>query len=332
MVVIAIIAILLTVVMVSITKARSNSRDKARISNLSNLKVAVRLYAEANGEYPNYPAGVEIGQGNQIDTDLAPYMSQFEGDPLSPETGLGLYGYWYTSALLCNGENRPAVMARTMENSKNDNYEQLCGGLNFTMEETAGKKFVDFISDFEPFYLTAKIAKASGDGGGGGDVGGSGDGGGGGGGGVVSSGGSGGSGGGGVSSGGCSVSLNKIRNPDGSKGCSVNINAYPLTVPSGGGTVEVCWAGNKSSWGDKNFWVQPFGLKNKLNGSRTVFVDTDTTFTNTSKNEHKNTYPKCISSVTVTVESGPDPDPNPDPDPDPETPGLEERFSRVELL
>lgn len=51
MVVVSIIAILATVVVVAAEAARSNTRDKVRISDLEQAKTALRLYAERYGTF-----------------------------------------------------------------------------------------------------------------------------------------------------------------------------------------------------------------------------------------------------------------------------------------
>lgn len=61
-VVIAIIGLLTTVVTASLSQARSNSRDKVRISDLEHAKAAMHLYAVKNGTYAVEGAGYS-GQG-----------------------------------------------------------------------------------------------------------------------------------------------------------------------------------------------------------------------------------------------------------------------------
>lgn len=61
-VVIAVIGLLSVVAMASFSQARSNSRDKVRVSDLEQAKIAMHLYAVSNGTYEVAGAGYN-GQG-----------------------------------------------------------------------------------------------------------------------------------------------------------------------------------------------------------------------------------------------------------------------------
>ncbi len=52
LVVIAIIGILAAVVFANLSSARTQSRDKARVSDLKTIELALALYREKNGDYP----------------------------------------------------------------------------------------------------------------------------------------------------------------------------------------------------------------------------------------------------------------------------------------
>ncbi|MEZ4200373.1 MAG: prepilin-type N-terminal cleavage/methylation domain-containing protein [Candidatus Paceibacterota bacterium] len=78
LVVISIIGILTAIISVSLSAARANARDKARVADIANLHQALRLYAEENGQYPLYPEGVTVGTGGAIDIDLAPYLPLYQ--------------------------------------------------------------------------------------------------------------------------------------------------------------------------------------------------------------------------------------------------------------
>jgi len=77
LVVIAIIGILSSVVLASLNSAREKSRDAKRISDVKNLQLALELYFDSNGEYPENL------------TDLSPtFIPSDPADPLG-----GAYPY-----------------------------------------------------------------------------------------------------------------------------------------------------------------------------------------------------------------------------------------------
>ena len=57
LVVIAIIGVLSSIVLMSISQARAHSRDKARISDLAQIQLALKLYSVQNGTYQVAGAG-----------------------------------------------------------------------------------------------------------------------------------------------------------------------------------------------------------------------------------------------------------------------------------
>ncbi len=60
-VVIAIIALLSSVVLANLSEQKKKSRDAQRISDLQQLQLALRLYKDANGEYPAMGCGTFNG-------------------------------------------------------------------------------------------------------------------------------------------------------------------------------------------------------------------------------------------------------------------------------
>lgn len=84
LVVIAIIGILSSVVLASLNSAREKSRDAKRISDMKQLQLALELYFDANGAYPEATdvSGLEtalVGNG---------YIASIPSDP-----GSGTYEY-----------------------------------------------------------------------------------------------------------------------------------------------------------------------------------------------------------------------------------------------
>ncbi len=125
MVVIAIIAVMLTIVLASILDARKDSRDKRRVSDVANYAHALTLYKEKNRDYPNHPQGVELGNGGALDTELQLLNGNLYTDPLGSESSE--YSYWYYSDFLCDGQRVHAVLAKSVEKDGNSNFNTICG-------------------------------------------------------------------------------------------------------------------------------------------------------------------------------------------------------------
>jgi prepilin-type N-terminal cleavage/methylation domain-containing protein len=125
MVVIAIIVMMLSVALYAIDQARRNSREKERVSDLGNIQFALVLYNEKNRDFPTYPSGVEIGIGGAIDSIIEQFNGNAYADPRVQCTN-GTYSYWYDSDFTCSEEGQVVLFARTMEQSKNANYNDVC--------------------------------------------------------------------------------------------------------------------------------------------------------------------------------------------------------------
>jgi prepilin-type N-terminal cleavage/methylation domain-containing protein len=128
-VVIAIITILATIILASISEARQNTREKRRISDLAQIEFALTLYKEKNyrtaGTPHGYPAAttwVKAGSGGVIDTVTQEFMGATYTDPINT----GVYGYWYHSNFNCSAPGQQVIVAYTMEQSKNANFSSVC--------------------------------------------------------------------------------------------------------------------------------------------------------------------------------------------------------------
>lgn len=87
LVVIAIIGILSSVVLASLNNARRKSRDARRVADVSQLRLALELYFDANRDYP-ITGGLQAA--------LVPtYIPALSADPLG-----GAYGYFKCSTTL----------------------------------------------------------------------------------------------------------------------------------------------------------------------------------------------------------------------------------------
>ena len=84
------------------------ARDAQRISDMENIQLALRLYKDTNGTYPDCDSGMVLGEGtttpsgctNNVDTAIAPYMPKVPADPLTSSGTT--YKYWYDSDYSCS--------------------------------------------------------------------------------------------------------------------------------------------------------------------------------------------------------------------------------------
>lgn len=130
MVVVGLIALMSTIILMSVATAREGSRDRERIADLAELEFAVELYKLQNKAFPapaspsdSYDDGVLIEQGEEIFTQLSPFITGTIKDPRSG----GSFGYQFSSSLTCDGLEYYALAALTMEKSGSSNYADLCG-------------------------------------------------------------------------------------------------------------------------------------------------------------------------------------------------------------
>ncbi|GEM_PF-357962 len=94
LVVIAIIGILSSVVLASLAVSRAKARDARRIADLEEVKKALELYYDSNGEYP-----ISV---NSVPSPLPPVLVSAGFIPLLPITPTGAIAYKYlgTNTLL----------------------------------------------------------------------------------------------------------------------------------------------------------------------------------------------------------------------------------------
>lgn len=133
LIVITIIVIIMMVIGSAVFQARQEARDVSRISDAEQIKLAVKLYYEAYGEYPSYPEGAELVEGEGIYNDLLPFLSPGFGDPLNTDE----FYYVYDSAFSCGSAEHIAVIVQLEANP--GNAETLCGS---TVSEENGEYIV----------------------------------------------------------------------------------------------------------------------------------------------------------------------------------------------
>lgn len=136
LIVIAVIALLATLILANYGESRKQARDERRVVDLEQIQLALRLYYEKYGEYPcekhnqcdtgpqgNWSANGEIGTGGGIDTLLTPFMHAVPADPLGP--GNSTYRYYYDGDAC--GSGKVAIHAVTMEIAADSNWSTVCG-------------------------------------------------------------------------------------------------------------------------------------------------------------------------------------------------------------
>lgn len=125
LVVVSIIGILTMVALPRLEGVRENGRDKSRISDVGQIQVALRLYADANGSYPTQ-SGI-VGGGGAMDELLSPYFptGSIPRDPLHDGEE---FFYYYDGSFSCTngGGSQAVIYANTMEVSSNQNGSDVC--------------------------------------------------------------------------------------------------------------------------------------------------------------------------------------------------------------
>ncbi len=129
LVAVGIIAVLAAIAMPQIQEVRKKSRDTARINDIGNIQLALRLYKDANSVvYPSgasYSSGVTVGEGGPLDTLILPYLPSVPKDPRGP--GNATYKYVYNSNYSCPlGGGTVKVLYATFERTGTGNWKTVC--------------------------------------------------------------------------------------------------------------------------------------------------------------------------------------------------------------
>lgn len=127
LVVIAIIGILSSVVLASLSSARTKSRDARRMADLNQIRTAVELYHSDHGHYPimatswtSFDAtsyknnAITNPTATNLAAALAPYLPSGVGDPQRGTAGDA--GYLYRSESTTSGASYCILIYRTPEN------------------------------------------------------------------------------------------------------------------------------------------------------------------------------------------------------------------------
>jgi prepilin-type N-terminal cleavage/methylation domain-containing protein len=146
MVVVALILIMATIIMAAVSQARQNTREKKRLTDLANIEFALTLYKEKNRGYPSFPLGIEAG--SEASNVMVGYIAQLNGnvysDPLASQSD-GVYEYWYDSNFTCSEPGQTVIFARTMELSKNANFNSVCTASGADRDVASANSYIEIL-------------------------------------------------------------------------------------------------------------------------------------------------------------------------------------------
>lgn len=91
LIVMAIIGLLASIVLISLNIAKKKANDAKRLSDLKQIQIALEMYNDENGSYPNQNCSSTDSGWNNLATDLQGYITELPTDPVNNST----YRYWY---------------------------------------------------------------------------------------------------------------------------------------------------------------------------------------------------------------------------------------------
>lgn len=107
LVVVAIVGVLASVILASLNTSRMKSRDSRRIADLNQIRVALELFYDDFGYYPQsgcgwdcngYRVSYDNNSWNSLASELAPYIKSLPRDPINSSCapwGSSCYSYTY---------------------------------------------------------------------------------------------------------------------------------------------------------------------------------------------------------------------------------------------
>lgn len=132
-VVVALLGLIASAILASLTDAQREARDKRRIADLKSIEQALQLYYSENNAYPTESSGAN---GNMSTNAVFKTLMQkhIAGTPIDP-TGIGnaTYYYYYDGNHNCGGQAQVVIFARQMDKANNSNYDEFlnttCSGV-----------------------------------------------------------------------------------------------------------------------------------------------------------------------------------------------------------
>lgn len=128
MIAIAIIFVMLSILAAAFFEARQNSRDRTRVSDLTQIQFAIAAYSETNSSYPvpDTPQEIQHGYIRVLKGTVNNYWDTDVQDPRWDPSGT--YEYRIYPELECGEDFYYAVVASNMEVEKNSNGAEICPG------------------------------------------------------------------------------------------------------------------------------------------------------------------------------------------------------------
>ena len=138
LVVISIIAVLSSVVLASLNSARIKARDARRMQDLAQIRRALELYYDDNGNYPPISGWVYSTNWGALQTALAPYLPVMPVDPRNNTNGPWVTGN-FTYAYGNNTASYPGEydLVAQFEDSSNPNR---CGIKGYIFKTTGNDR------------------------------------------------------------------------------------------------------------------------------------------------------------------------------------------------
>ncbi len=139
LVVIIFIALLASLILMSLNQARKKARDTERLSEMDQIILALEFFYDNNGRYPGSADGISnsgefVGDGGAFENALAPYMTSVPGDPIHDGT---TYYYAYDprhctdnpmGSCNCAGATGAVLSFNRAETSAYDLRKDTCSG------------------------------------------------------------------------------------------------------------------------------------------------------------------------------------------------------------
>ncbi|MFH1426232.1 MAG: prepilin-type N-terminal cleavage/methylation domain-containing protein [Candidatus Kerfeldbacteria bacterium] len=137
LIVVAIIGLLATLAIVSLTSAQQRARDTKRVADAKAIQTALELYWNANADYPLIPVGKTW---TTLGSDVSAYMSAI---PVDPDHDTGTY-YDY----LLNGTNNDqyyigVILENSNHSSLNQDVDGSVGGVGWVRLNSNDARTVD---------------------------------------------------------------------------------------------------------------------------------------------------------------------------------------------
>lgn len=116
LIVIAIIGLLATLAIISLTTAQRKARDTKRIADMKSIQTAVELYFSDKSAYPS------SADWATLQTDLSPYISQVPVDPQHADAVQYVYAYCTAGGPCATSDQY--VVAATLEDDTHTALDQ----------------------------------------------------------------------------------------------------------------------------------------------------------------------------------------------------------------